>query len=137
MPLFKCQKVDECGKTPYPYVVEKPLHIKDQEFMRIQELIELKRRMLLGKQQNLNKIAKDNHFLNIVKEDYGKYYHYISEQKKEQLKAFQILNKYIEDLSYSGELSKHNIEDAEAEQKKILREVNAIKRELDTIIQDK
>ena len=47
------------------------------------------------------------------------------------------MNKYIEDLSYSGELSKHNIEDAEAEQKKILREVNAIKRELDTIIQDK
>jgi hypothetical protein len=137
MPLFKCQKVDECHKKLYPYVVESEIRIKDSQFMKIQELIESKRRMLLKKQKKLNEITKDNHFLTTVKEDYAKYYHYISEQKREQIKAFQILNKYIQDLSYSGELSKHNIEDAEAEQKKILREVNAIKRELDTIIQDK
>lgn len=137
MRIIAYQKLDEYRKTSSPYVVETQLREKDSQFMRVHELIESKRRMLLEKQQNLNKIAKDNHFLNMVKEDYGKYYHYISEQKKEQLKAFQILNKYIQDLSYSGELSKHNIEDAEAEQKKILREVNTIKRELDTIIQNK
>jgi hypothetical protein len=48
--------------------------------------------------------------------------------------ALTILNKYIQDLSVTGELSKQNIEDARSEQKKILEEIDTIKNSLDTIV---
>ena len=63
-----------------------------------------------------------------------KYYNYISQQKKDQIRALQVLDEYINDLTISGKLTKHNIEDAKEEQKKILREVNYIKNGLDSIV---
>ena len=45
-----------------------------------------------------------------------------------------MLNQYIHDLSVSGQLSKHNIEDAKFEQGRILKEVKSIKKGLDGII---
>ena len=47
-----------------------------------------------------------------------------------------MLNEYIKDLSLSGELSKHNINDSKYEQKKILNEINSIKDGLKTIMQN-
>ena len=46
----------------------------------------------------------------------------------------QLLNGYIHDLTKSGQLSKHNIDDAKYEQGKILHEVKSIKKGLDAII---
>ena len=79
-------------------------------------------------------IFKQNHFLDAVKNDYVNYYNYISQQKQDQIMALELLNGYIHDLSYSGELSENNIEDAKFEQGKILREVKSIKKGLDDII---
>ena len=50
--------------------------------------------------------------------------------------ALDLLNKYINDLTVSGKLSKHNIEDAKYEQKKIVSELKTIKQNLDNIIKD-
>ena len=47
-----------------------------------------------------------------------------------------ILNSYIKELTNQGHLSKHNIEDAQFEQEKILKEVNSIKKGLESIIKD-
>jgi len=79
-------------------------------------------------------ISKQNQFLDVVKNNYYKYYQYISKQKQEQIKAMELLNNYIKDLTVSGKLSKHNIEDARAEQEKILKEINSIKKGLESII---
>jgi hypothetical protein len=117
--------------------IEKPLFKKDQQFLYMQQLIEQKRNMLLERQRKLRKAAKQNEFLQIVKNDYAKYYNYIAEQKREQIQALEILNKYIDDLNSTNKLSKYNIEDAKVEQKKIMDEITSIKKGLDEIIGNK
>ena len=113
-----------------------PINImqRDEQFMQIQELIGAKRQMLLDKQKKLQVITKQNHFLDVIKNDYAQYYNYISQQKNDQIKALELLNGYINDLTVSGKLSKHNIDDAKYEQGKILHEVKSIKKGLDSII---
>ena len=113
-----------------------PINImqRDEQFMQIQELIESKRQMLLDKQKKLQVITKQNHFLDVIKNDYAQYYNYISQQKNDQIKALELLNGYINDLTVSGKLSKHNIDDAKYEQGKILHEVKSIKKGLDSIM---
>ena len=113
----------------------KPLLVrKDEQFATIQNLIDAKRRMLLEKQKKIKIISKQNEFLDEVKNDYDKYYRYIRQQKQDQITALHLLDNYINDLSRSGNLSKHNIEDAKVEQRKIIHEINSIKKGLDGII---
>lgn len=107
---------------------------KDEQFATIQNLIDAKRRMLLEKQKKIKIISKQNEFLDEVKNDYDKYYRYIRQQKQDQITALHLLDNYINDLSRSGNLSKHNIEDAKVEQRKIIHEINSIKKGLDGII---
>jgi len=120
-----------------PIVKRIPVKEKEQEdkFLAIQELIDAKRQMLLNKQKKLRFVTKQNRFLDSVKNDYAKYYHYITEQKKDQIKALELLENYINDLTVSGKLSKHNIEDAKEEQSRILREVKSIKMGMDSLIE--
>ncbi len=113
-----------------------PLVKNDEKLLQIEELIDSKRRMLLEKQKKIRFIAKQNRFLDAVKNDYVKYYTYIAQQKQDQIKALQLLDNYIHDLSKSGELSKNNIEDAKIEQAKILREVKSIKDGLESIMEN-
>ena len=97
-------------------------------------MIEQKRNMLLEKQRYLKKAAKQNQFLEVVKNDYAKYYNYIAQQKREQIEAFELLNKYIEDLNATNKLSKYNMEDAKTEQQKILNEIVTIKKGLNQLM---
>jgi cell division septum initiation protein DivIVA len=120
--------------VPYQLRIVSPIRENDERFMYIQELIEAKRNMLVNKQKKFRFITKQNRFLDVVKHDYEKFYGYISKQKREQIKALEVLDEYIKDLTISGKLTKHNIEDAKEEQLKILRELNFIKESLDTII---
>jgi hypothetical protein len=109
---------------------------RDEQLLQIEELINYKRKMLLDKQKKMRVISNQNKFLDEVKNDYAKYYSYIAQQKREQLDALGLLNNYIHDLTVSGKLSKHNIEDAKYEQTKILNELKSIKKGLDSIIND-
>ena len=114
------------------------IHVEDHlanedQFMKIQALIEAKKQSLIDKQKKLKSVTKSNQFLNTVKEDYAKYYNVIVAQKQDQIKAISMLNEYIDDLASSGELNNHNIEDAKVEQMKLLREVRHIKKGLDSL----
>lgn len=113
-----------------------PIREMDDQFMKIQELIDAKKMLLIQKQNKLKRISKQNRFLEEVKNDYARYYSYINQQKKDQIRALQVLDEYINDLTLSGKLTKHNIEDAKEEQNKILREVSSIKESLDSVIDD-
>ena len=106
----------------------------DIRFISIQEQLEAKRNLLLNKQNKLKRIVKQNSFLNNVKDDYSKYYKYIINQKKQQIDALEMLNKYIDDLAQSGNLTEHNIDDARVEQKNIIKEIKSIKKNLDELI---
>jgi hypothetical protein len=122
--------------VPYQERIIIPVRENDARFIQIQELIDSKRNFLMNKQKKLRFITKQNKFLEAVKDDYEKYYGYISQQKREQIKALEVLDEYIKDLTISGKLTKHNIEDAKEEQSRIVREVNSIKGNLDSIIND-
>ncbi len=111
-----------------------PIRENDEQFIQIQNLIEAKRDFLIEKQKKLKFITKQNRFLEVIKNDYKKYNDYLTQQKMEQIKALETLDNYIKDLTISGKLTKHNIEDAKVEQSKILREVKSIKANLDSII---
>ena len=113
-----------------------PLVRRDIEFMQIQNLIDSKKKMLIEKQKKLRFVSKQNCFLEEVKNDYNKYYEYISQQKEDQIKALALINDYIKQLTISGKLSTQNIKDAKEEQKKILNEIKSIKNGLDLIIND-
>jgi hypothetical protein len=116
------------------YKIPNSLAEKDEQFLNIEQIIEAKRRMLLEKQKKFKLIQKQNQFLDIIKDDYSKYYSYISKQKQDQIKALEILNSYIGDLTISGKLTKNNINDAGFEQKKIIKEIKSIRKGLDGII---
>lgn len=116
--------------------VQMDLASKDQQFIQLQQLIDLKRKMLLDKQIKYKKIVKQNHFLEEIKNDYSNYSNYIMKQKQEQIQALEILQNYVRDLSVSGKLSKQNVKDAKYEQKKIIKELKSIKYNLDEVIQN-
>ncbi len=121
---------------PYKIRVVMPIREMDDQFMHIQKVIDSKKQYLINKQKKLRVLSKQNCFLDSVKTDYSKYHNYILQQKKDQMKALHLLDEYIKDLTLSGKLTKHNIEDAKEEQTKILREVNSIKKSLDKLISD-
>jgi len=121
---------------PYKIKLIVPIRELDDQFMHIQDVIDSKRQYLLKKQKKLKLLSKQNSFLESVRTDYSKYHRYIAQQKRDQMKALQLLDEYIQDLTQSGKLTKHNIDDAKEEQSKILREVDAIKRSLDTLMSD-
>jgi hypothetical protein len=116
--------------------VQTDLASKDQQFIQLQQLIDLKRKMLLDKQIKYKKIVKQNHFLEEIKNDYSTYSNYIMKQKQEQIQALEILQNYVRDLSVSGKLSKQNVKDAKYEQKKIIKELKSIKYNLDEVTQN-
>lgn len=118
-----------------PPFYEKPTIMqKDEQFLYMQQLIEQKRAMLLKKQTHIQKASKQNEFLEVVKNDYAKYYDYIVQQKREQIQALELLNKYVQDLNATNEMSKYNIKDAKAEQQKIMAEITSIKKGLNELM---
>jgi len=116
--------------------INRPLELTDNEFLQLQLVIEAKRNMLLKKQKKIQRISKENTFLEQVKDDYLKYNNYIIKQKEEQVKALDLLNNYIKDLTNSGELSENNIKDAKHEQNKIKKELKTIQLGLDKLMND-
>ena len=110
------------------------LETREANFLQLQELIEVKRKMLLDKQKNFTVLTKQNHFLRDMKDDYSRYYKHIAQQKEDQMAALNLLKEYVHDLTTSGSLTRNNIKDAEMEQEKLLREVKTIKASLDSLV---
>lgn len=119
-----------------PVEIDNPVQMNEDEFFQLQNIIDYKRKMLLNKQKQLKRIAKHNTFLEQIRKDYSIYNNYIVKQKQEQMAALNLLNNYISDLTRSSNLSKHNIQDAKIEQRKIVKELNSIKHGLDKIMND-
>ena len=106
------------------------------QLLKIEQLIETKRNMLLEKQKKLRFISKQNAFLGAVKEDYDKYNNYIIKQREDQMKALQVLNYYLDDLSRTGKLTKANIKDAKFEQRKIVAEIKKVQENLNGLLSE-
>ena len=106
----------------------------DEKLLKIDELIEAKRQMLQDKQKTIGKIAKQNKFLEDVKNDYSNYNNIITKQKHEQIQALELIHKYINDLKSTEQISTQNIEDSKNDQSKIMNEIQSIKQNLEGIV---
>ena len=103
----------------------------DEKFTHLQEQIEKHEHLQLTNSINLNALTKENHFLEHVREDYKKFSDIIVRQKRDQVKALEMLDEYISGIT--KDLSKNNVDDAKYEQKRIMKELREIRENLDTI----
>jgi hypothetical protein len=108
----------------------------EQKLLIIESVIENKKNMLYENQHKIKSSVKENEFLEKVRDDYEKYFYYIAQQKNDQIKALEMLNEYIEKVKQKQDISHFNKIDAEKEQGKILKEIEAIQQSLDGIITD-
>jgi hypothetical protein len=117
-------------------IIEMSLANRDLCISQIETQIESKKKLLLEKQKILKKSIKQNDLLTHVKNDYIKYYQFIIQQKIQQMKAMEILNQYLHELTVSGNLSSNNIKDAKREQQNIMNEIQSIQYSLDNLIKE-
>jgi len=107
---------------------------RDQCLISVEKDIREKKNLLIEKRRHLKKVMNQNRFLTEVMGDYDKYYQAIISQKRDQMRALDMLNNYIQGLIQTEKLTEQNLKDAKKEQKKILGEVKKIKTELDHLL---
>lgn len=110
--------------------------IRDKRIASLQNQIENRRKLLLENGKNLKVITDENEYLREIADDYNKYFDYIKEKKEQQIKAFDLIYKYLERLIKSNNYTEEEMINATREQKEILDKINLIKVELDDIINE-
>lgn len=110
--------------------------IRDKRIASIQNQIENRRKLLIDNKKKLRVITDENEFLKEIVDDYDKYFNYIKEKKEQQIKAFDLIYKYLERLIKSNKYTEEEMTNAMREQKEILDKINLIKTELDDIINE-
>ena len=116
-------------KTP----INHELADRDLKLLQLDEEIKNKKNLLLKKRKELEEKKGLNQYLEIVKDDYNKYYEVEVNKKKNELKAMTILNDYISYLENENHLVNNQIVTAKHDKKEILHEINKIKKELDNL----
>jgi hypothetical protein len=114
--------------------IELNLAERDLCLYKIAEQIKYNRNLLMRKKRELEKKYKSNHYLEIVKKDYEHYYNYILNEKQQQYKAMKMIQSYLNNLVQTNQIANEELKNTKEEQKRILREVDKIKEELDDII---
>ena len=108
---------------------------RDLYLVHIDTLMDEKRKMLLEKQKTLQQTAKENEYLEMVRNDYRKYYNHIVKQKEDQINAMNYLKQYIDEIIVDGKLTDVDLENAKMEQDELIQEMANIKGKLDEIIE--
>jgi hypothetical protein len=108
---------------------------RDLYIVHIDTLMDEKRKMLLEKQKTLQQTAKENEYLEMVRNDYRKYYNHIIKQKEDQINAMNYLKQYIDEIIVNGKLTDVDLENAKMEQDELIQEMDNIKGKLDEIIE--
>lgn len=108
---------------------------RDLYLVHIDTLMDEKRKMLLEKQKTLQQTAKENEYLEMVRNDYRKYYNHIVKQKEDQINAMNYLKQYIDEIIVDGKLTDTDLENAKMEQDELIQEMDNIKGKLDEIIE--
>lgn len=107
---------------------------RDLKVNTIEEQIKKRQKLILEKARDIEQTKKENKFLEHVYNDYKKYHTYILEEKKQQMEAFHILQNYLDNLINTDKISKHELENLKNDQSGILKELNTVKNELDSLI---
>ena len=108
---------------------------RDLYLVHIDTLMDEKRKMLVEKQKTLQQTAKENEYLEMVRNDYRKYYNHIVKQKEDQINAMNYLKQYIDEIMVDGKLTDTDLENAKMEQDELIQEMAHIKNKMDEITQ--
>ena len=108
---------------------------RDLYLVHIDTLMDEKRKMLLEKQKTLQQTAKENEYLEMVRNDYRKYYNHIVKQKEDQINAMNYLKQYIDEIMVNVKLTDTDLENAKMEQDELIQEMADIKSKMDEITQ--
>lgn len=111
--------------------------IRDKRIALLQSQIDDRRKLLLENRKKIKIITDENEYLKEISDDYDKYFDYIKNKKEQQIKAFDLIYKYLERLIISNEQTEEELINATREQREILEKINTIKTELDDIINEK
>lgn len=109
---------------------------RDLYLVRIEQEMNKKKEFLLDKYNYLGEMEEDNEYLKVIRNDYTHYYKYIQKEKQDQVDAMNLLRDYINELIVDGKMTDEDLESAEEEQEKILREIDVIKNDLDKITEN-
>jgi len=99
---------------------------QDKYIAQITKQIDAKRALLFGKQKELKHAKKNNPYLEDVYNDYTTYINSIIGEKDAQLKAMDILLKYLDKLSEEDGVDKKELKQDET---RIMREIDGIKKQ--------
>ena len=77
---------------PLPVPMNMNIANRDIYLIHIEKEIEIRRKRLLEKQHKIQQFARQNQFLEKIKQDYANYHQIILQQKQEQLRALELLN---------------------------------------------
>ena len=109
---------------------------RDSIFMQIEGEIEKNKQYLMEKNKYLKKVAKENRYLEMINNDYQKYYNYIIKQKRDQINAMNYLKEYLDILMIEGKLTDQDLEDARQQREHLLIETGKIKQTLNELIEE-
>jgi len=109
---------------------------RDDIFMQIEGEIEKNKQYLMEKNKYLQKVAKENQYLDMINNDYQKYYNYIIKQKRDQINAMNYLKEYLDILMIEGKLTDQDLEDARQQREHLLVETGKIKQTLNELIEE-
>jgi hypothetical protein len=110
-----------------------PLADRDLKLLQLDEEIKKKKELIFKKRLELEEKKDLNPYLEVVNEDYKKYYEGEVDKKKNELTAMTVLNDYISYLEDANHLINNQILTAKHDKKEILHEINKIKKDLDNL----
>jgi hypothetical protein len=106
---------------------------KDIKIEHLTKQIDARRNMLLSKQTALKMASQQNQFLNMVRDDYAKYYDIIAQQKHDQLEALKSIDKYVTDLKHSDDMTDRQIDEITKDQMRLIKEMRDIRGNINTL----
>lgn len=106
---------------------------RDLKLLQLDEEIRLKKALIFKKRLELEEKKGLNQYLEVVNDDYKKYYETEIDKKKNELKAMTVLNNYISYLEDANHLIDNQLRTSKHDKKEILHEINKIKKDLDNL----
>ena len=110
------------------------IYEQDLLIAKMKDEIKSKQECLFQRFKELQKNKQENEYLESIKNDYAKYFNNISSIKKDQLNAFQNINKYLNKTSCKLEIKDSLLKEMREDQQKVLTEIDKLKIELNKII---
>ena len=110
------------------------LALRDKKIDQIHIQIALKKQQLFHKLTAIQQTAEENTLLSSVVDDYKKYFDILIEEKQKQYEALQLLSCYLDNITFTTDLTDSILNESKLDQRHILREMQKVKKNLDELI---